>query len=62
LKKLLSEILIFIALFLMFTFTMFTAGYTAEKYAPGDDVRCINAACESDCVPNKKFKRHEGCK
>lgn len=25
-------------------------------------VSCINAACEVDCQPNKKFKRHEGCK
>ena len=62
-KTLLTNIAIFLLLFAMFTFTMFTAGYTSEKYGPQDDsLRCINAACERPCAGIKRFKRHEGCR
>lgn len=61
-KKLIIEALIFMLLLGMFTFTAFTAGYTAEKYgAPLRSDRCINSACEKPCSEIKRFKRHEGC-
>lgn len=57
-KRLLIELVIFIGLMAMFTFTAFTAGYTAEKYYLSD--RCINSACDVPCSEVKRFKRHQG--
>jgi len=52
------------ALFSMFTFTVFTAGYATEKYdLHFRDPRCINSACEHPCKTTPRFVRHAGvCK
>lgn len=62
-KKMLTNAVIFLLLIAAFTFTMFTAGYTAEKYGPKlrADERCINSACDLSCEQVKRFKRHQGC-